>query len=304
MRIIGNLLVLATLSATATMTASAQGRGAGTGTGAGAVAGSACSSFDYYTTCGTYIGCGAGPCPPTFPMGAAPGENHKGENWSGFDLSGANLSQAHLSMVSFVGTNLSGANLSCSRFSLSEFDGADVTGADFSDAHGIGHGCSGALGIAFYDCTTNFTGSNFDPVAAGWINVSPCGTCVPVTETIRLGTPTNPNVFLPGQTSGPIIGSTWDPVIDHSTFMPTALFDFLAITATATNISLPPLGTLLCDSTLTFTIEGSAAGSPFAVPIPDDCAFVGASVCTQGASLDALGNILFTNALDITIGTF
>ena len=123
-------------------------------------------------------------------------------------------------------------------------------------------------------------------------------------EAPRLGSPPNPNALLPGQTSGPAIGSTWDPVIDHTTFMPGAAFDFLGITVNPLNLFLPPFGTLLCDVTLTIAIQTAAAGVPFAVPVPADCNFIGTTVCTQGASLDGLGNILFTNALDITIGTF
>ena len=99
-------------------------------------------------------------------------------------------------------------------------------------------------------------------------------------------------------------GQTPDEMYFGTPFMPSAVFDFLAITATATNISLPPLGTLLCDPALTISIESATASQPFAIPIPNDCTFVGLNVCTQGASLDALGSILFTNALDITIGTF
>jgi hypothetical protein len=123
-------------------------------------------------------------------------------------------------------------------------------------------------------------------------------------EVSRLGSPANPDALLPGQTSGPAIGSTWDPMIDHTTFMPGAAIDCLGITVNPLNLFLPPLGTLLCDPTQIVAIATAAAGLPFAVPVPNDCVFVGTSVCTQGASLDALGAILLTNALDITIGTF
>ena len=126
----------------------------------------------------------------------------------------------------------------------------------------------------------------------------------PSSEIERLGSPPNPAAFLPGQTSGPVVGATWDPVIDHTTFMPSATFDFMGITVNPLNLSLPPFGTLLCDPTVIVTIQTSSAGVPFAVPVPNDCFFVGVTVYTQGASLDALGNIVFTNALDITIGTF
>ncbi len=131
-----------------------------------------------------------------------------------------------------------------------------------------------------------------------------CSVPLSSAEVVRLGSPPNPNALLPGLTSGPVIGSTWDPTIEHITFMPGATFDFLAITANPTNLDLGPFGTLLCDPAIIFSILSVVAGVPFAVAIPSSCAFVGASICTQGASLDPLGTILLTNALDITLGTF
>ncbi|MEM7311171.1 MAG: hypothetical protein AAF682_31175 [Planctomycetota bacterium] len=122
-------------------------------------------------------------------------------------------------------------------------------------------------------------------------------------EAVRLGTPPNPMALLPGQSSGPLLGAAWDPVIDHSNFMPGAVLDFLGITAGPFNLPLISLGTLLCDPTILVSIEFTYPGSSFSIPIPSDCAFVGASVCTQGASLDGLGAILLTNAIDLTIGT-
>jgi hypothetical protein len=69
-------------------------------------------------------------------------------------------------------------------------------------------------------------------------------------------------------------------------------------------LHLPPLGTLLCDPTPTLAIETVAAGATFAVLFPSDGLFAGASLCAQGASVDASGTILLTNALDVAIGTF
>ena len=206
------------------------------------------------------------------------------------------------------------AELNSSRMIVHDANGDVWTSGVLESGDGLAWAIEGFIGVTSPVGVTRVVLENLDatlqPTATFFeldhfqVGDVTCASSIQSTEIPRLGSPPNPNALLPGVTSGPIIGFTWDPVIDHSTFMPTALFDFLAITATATNISLPPLGTLLCDPTLTFTIEGSAAGGPFAVPVPNDCAFVGASVCTQGASLDALGNILFTNALDITIGTF
>ena len=41
-------------------------------------------------------------------------------------------------------------------------------------------------------------------------------------------------------------------------------------------------------------------GVPFVIPIPPDCTIFGASVCSQGGSVDATGTLLLTNAIDIT----
>ncbi|MEM7307038.1 MAG: hypothetical protein AAF682_10235 [Planctomycetota bacterium] len=124
------------------------------------------------------------------------------------------------------------------------------------------------------------------------------------TETTRAGSPPNPIAFLPGQTTRPILGGVWDPVIDHTSFVPSATTDLMGITANPLNLAIPPFGTLLCDPSLVVAIEVVPAGQPFAIPVPSECSFIGASVCTQGASVDPLSSILFTNALDITIGTF
>lgn len=128
------------------------------------------------------------------------------------------------------------------------------------------------------------------------------GGSVPATETVRLGVPPNPQALLPGVTSGPVLGRTWDPVIEHTTFMPSAVLDLLGVSAVATNISLPSWGTLLCDLTTNFSLASGPAGQPFAIAIPLNGSLVGVAFSTQGASLDALGNMLFTNAIDITIG--
>lgn len=125
----------------------------------------------------------------------------------------------------------------------------------------------------------------------------------PAAEVVRLGVPPNPDALKPGLTIGPVLGSTWDPVIDHTTFLPTSIFDFLGIAAAPTNVSLPPLGTLLCAPPFLMT-QGAPPGTPFAVQVPTDCAFAGVSLCTQGASITASSIVKLTNALDITLGTF
>ena len=126
----------------------------------------------------------------------------------------------------------------------------------------------------------------------------------PAAETVRLGTPPNPAALLPGQSSPPLLGAAWDPVIDHSAFQPAAVLDLLGVSAAPLELSTP-FGTLLCDPAAPgFVAAAAAPGVPFALAVPADCGFVGASLCAQGASLDAAGALALTNALDVTLGSF
>jgi hypothetical protein len=120
-------------------------------------------------------------------------------------------------------------------------------------------------------------------------------------ETVRLGTPPNPEALLPGQTSGPVLGQTWDPRIDHTAFVPDAVLDLLLIAETPLNLPVPGAGTLLC-SPSEFPIEFAAPGASFAIPVPDDYALVGAQLTSQGLSLDAADQLHGTNALDLVVG--
>ncbi len=62
-------------------------------------------------------------------------------------------------------------------------------------------------------------------------------------------------------------------------------------------------GTILCGVS-PFLVATGTTGSPFALPIPNDCINVGLLLCAQGGSIDGVLTIALTNALDITIGTF
>jgi hypothetical protein len=77
------------------------------------------------------------------------------------NLTGANLTDADLIDAILAQANLSGANLT----------NANLTGAILANATGLGD----SLGTALYNINTDFTGTGFDPVAAGW-------TLVPVPE--------------------------------------------------------------------------------------------------------------------------
>lgn len=124
------------------------------------------------------------------------------------------------------------------------------------------------------------------------------------TEIARLGSPPNPAVLLPGVTSGPVVGATWDPIIDHAAFAPGAILDVLAVSLVSPGaVNIPtPAGTLLCDISVEPLLFTTAPGTPFTVPIPDDCDLVGVPLCTQGVSVDA-GGLALTNALDIAVGS-
>jgi len=131
-----------------------------------------------------------------------------------------------------------------------------------------------------------------------------CGAATAV-ETVRVGSPANPAALLPGLTGGPLLGATWDPVVDHTSFLPAAVFDFLVFSTTPLNVPTV-FGTLLCGpSFLTLT---NPAAVPFSLFLPPDCSLVGASLCTQAASWDGTlpldgSSVQVTNALDVTLGT-
>jgi hypothetical protein len=127
---------------------------------------------------------------------------------------------------------------------------------------------------------------------------------VPSLEVVRLGTPPNPNAFRPGQTSGPVIGAIWDPVVDHSSFFPGPLVDLLGISPVPAPVDLPSVfGTFLIDIANPFLLFSSPAGQPFQLQVNFNCALVGRQAFAQAASLDAV-DVVLTNALDLTVGTF
>lgn len=124
-------------------------------------------------------------------------------------------------------------------------------------------------------------------------------------EVVRNGAAPNPVAFNVGVTSGPVTGQTWDPIIDHTTFMPASALDVMGVTVGTLDLPLPPWGSLLIDITTNPTFYFFATpGSAFAVPIPADCALHGFGMSSQGASIDAGGAVGLTNAIDITFGSF
>ena len=136
-------------------------------------------------------------------------------------------------------------------------------------------------------------------LGSGLLGIVPQPTAVLATEVVRLGSPPNPMALLPGMTSGPLVGATWDPAIDHSSFFPGALIDVLGLSSTAINAP-SPFGTVLCNPTV---LLAGLAGVPFQLAIPANCSLAGFVICAQGASTDGIA-IVVTNALDVVVGTF
>lgn len=155
-------------------------------------------------------------------------------------------------------------------------------------------------GQTYYIVIGGYNGAtgNFDLVVD-------CANCSAASsEIVRLGTPPNPNAFLPGVTSGPVIGFTWDPVVDHTTFVPDSVIDFMIISALPFNSDLgAPVGTLLCDPTGAFFLYRlTGPGVPFTFPIAPEPSIVGIQLCAQGGSINSGFEAILANALDLTIG--
>ncbi|MEM7307679.1 MAG: hypothetical protein AAF682_13455 [Planctomycetota bacterium] len=120
----------------------------------------------------------------------------------------------------------------------------------------------------------------------------------------------NPAQLLPGVTCGPVVGRVWDPlVVPVAGDVESAPGLLASLNPTdLPGILPPPSGTLLCDPTaLFFQLLSQPTGLPLQVPIPEDCNLVGFSFCAQGGYLRVAPlptTLQFTNALDVTIGTF
>jgi hypothetical protein len=91
------------------------------------------------------------------------------------DLFGADLSNANLIGASLKSSFLFGANLTNANLSSADLGGADLNSANLSSANLSSAILLNAVGLtfyrggaAFYDINTDFTGTGFDPVAAGW----------------------------------------------------------------------------------------------------------------------------------------
>jgi hypothetical protein len=91
----------------------------------------------------------------------------------GANLSNANLSGANLSNANLGGADLSNANLFGAELRFASLFGADLSNAILVNVRHL-HQTFGS-GSTLYNANTDFTGTFFDPVAAGW-------TLVPIPE--------------------------------------------------------------------------------------------------------------------------
>ncbi len=144
--------------------------------------------------------------------------------------------------------------------------------------------------------------SSYFDSTIGWFENTACPTVAPAAEVVRLGSPPNPAALLPGVSGPPVLGTTWDPIIDHTGFVPGATLDVLVVSGAAVNVPLA-FGTLLCDVAGSPIFVTATPGASFSLPLPFQCPLVGASACSQGASASPT-EIRLTNALDLTLGTF
>ena len=113
-------------------------------------------------------------------------------------------------------------------------------------------------------------------------------------QDVRPGTPPNPSALLPGQTSPPVIGGSWDPIIDHTTFVTNAALDFAMFGGAQLNVPVPNLGTVLTDQA--FGSMTATPGQTFLLAIPNDSGLLGLQMSVQGLTLDWNWGLHLTNA--------
>lgn len=154
------------------------------------------------------------------------------------------------------------------------------------------------------DCMWEFTPEQVNRMRCIMVHWRPnLGAAFPALETVRLGSPANPQALLPGQSGPPQAGLTWEPRVDHTTFLPAATTDVLAISFSQVNLTAVGVqGTLLCARPFYATFMNGTPGSNFSIPIPASYSTLGMQFSAQAASLDGSGVWHLTNALDCTIG--
>lgn len=141
--------------------------------------------------------------------------------------------------------------------------------------------------------TGAITVDGFDP------NASSCPSTIQATAAVRNGSGINPNVF--SQVSPAVVGRSWASAVDLSSF-PGSHSVLTVASAAAPGMALggPFFGELLCRNPVAV---GTLSVGQHAVQIPSVCPLAGASFTSQ-ALIMAGGTWTFTNALDVTVGTF
>lgn len=126
----------------------------------------------------------------------------------------------------------------------------------------------------------------------------------PSNEVMRNAAIPNPNVFMPGEGGRPVVGGLWAPTVDHTTFEPGAIGDFMLISAAPLELDFGSKGFLLCSPPFAATLFDIPYSPEFEVPIPDNCIFVGLTLCAQVGAAINTNDFRLTNAIDFTIGTY
>lgn len=125
------------------------------------------------------------------------------------------------------------------------------------------------------------------------------------TQTPRPGTGFNVGVLTP-DVNPPAIGQTWQPSMTTPA-VATPILDFLAVSSLSTApVIVPGFGEIMIGVTapnpLVVVSGPPGAGTPFSVPFPLNCSFIGVSLTSQAGQLDASSTIGLTDALDFTFG--
>ena len=113
----------------------------------------------------------------------------------------------------------------------------------------------------------------------------------------------NPAAMVPDPAGPPVLGTVWNPSIDHTSFLPGSGLDGLIVRVSPLDLPLPPLGTLLVNIVAPGKTFFAGPGAPFGIPLPLDCSLIGVSLYAQGLSATATDTKL-CDALDVVLGTF
>jgi hypothetical protein len=202
--------------------------------------------------------------------------------------------------------NGEGAAYSFHRMGTSWNQEAELSSSDAEAGDGFG------LGVAVSGSSALIGVPNDDDVCptyplcdsgAAYVFERGCPTPWQASETTRLGFPPNPHAFLPGVTTGPVVGATWDPVVTR--FQPGDIAQFIGVDLNGPLNVPTQWGTLLIWPPPNPQLFWNAQpGTPFSLPVPNDCALVGQPAWAQALSVDFALTIVFANGLDLVFGTY